>query len=65
MGGSLAVGTNSADAAVDTALGALTHVVVYTKSSLAEQSTPSAEAISDKASTVGSVAFVDKDLDIL
>ena len=39
------------------------HVVVYTKSSLYEQTTPDEATIADRASTVGSVAFVDKDLD--
>ena len=49
--------------AADTALGNFTHVLVYEKSSLAEQTTPTALNLTDVISSVSSVGFVDKDLD--
>ena len=57
------VGTNELAMLSDTALGSNTHLVVYTKSSLAEQTTPAALTLSDVSSSVSNVAFVDKDLD--
>eukprot|EP00928_Gymnodinium_smaydae_P001477 TRINITY_DN10542_c2_g1_i1.p1 TRINITY_DN10542_c2_g1~~TRINITY_DN10542_c2_g1_i1.p1 ORF type:complete len:3412 (-),score=718.22 TRINITY_DN10542_c2_g1_i1:80-9991(-) len=42
-----------------------THIVVYTRSILAEQSKPTALAISDTISIVGNVEFPDDDLDEL
>jgi hypothetical protein len=44
-------------------LGNFTQVLVYTRSSLAEQSSPTAQLISDAASLLSGVNFADKDLD--
>jgi hypothetical protein len=42
-----------------------TYVVVFTESSLAEQTTPTAGLLSDAAVSVSGISFVDKDLDTL
>ena len=63
FGSDVAVGTNQGTMAADTAVGAYTHVVVYTKSSLVEQTTPTALSLTDVISSVSGVGFVDKDLD--
>ena len=49
--------------AADTDAASWTHIVVYTKSTLVEQTTPQAVAISDDDSSVSSAALVDADLD--
>ena len=59
----MAVGTNQGAMVADSALGSYTHLVVYTKSSLAEQTTPAALSLTDVISSVSGVGFVDKDLD--
>ena len=56
------VGTNQLAMVANTSLGSYTHVVVYTKSSLAEQTTPAALNFSDTSATVTDVVFVDQDL---
>ena len=61
--GDLAVGTNRLDAAADTAMGSFTHVVVYTKSSLFEQTTPEPAGLVDTVASVSNMAFTDGDLD--
>lgn len=58
------LGTNEASLSVETAQGALTHVLVYTKSSLAEQTTPGALPISDTSASASAVEFSDFDLDV-
>ena len=63
IGSPISVGTNRINLVENTALGSFTHLVVYTKSSLVEQSTPGPVAIADVDSSVSSVAFPDKDLD--
>ena len=59
--GDVPVGTNAAVMAADTA--DQSHLVVYTKSSLGEQSTPVAAGASDADVGTSSVAFTDADLD--
>ena len=59
----VAVGANEAFMPDDTALTWYTHVVVYTKSLLAEQSTPTALPLSDEVASVGNLKFTDYDLD--
>ncbi|CAE7205931.1 PIF1, partial [Symbiodinium microadriaticum] len=48
----------------DTAVENYTHLLLYTKSILVEQTTPVAVNISDTVASVSSVEFVDQDLDI-
>ncbi|CAJ1372391.1 unnamed protein product [Effrenium voratum] len=43
--------------------GFLSHVVVFTKSSLVEQTTPTALEVNDTAASVSGIVFVDRDLD--
>ena len=47
----------------DTAVGGLTHFVVYASSVLYEQTTPEALAIVDAAVSASAIEFPDKDLD--
>jgi len=65
IGSALGVGTNEAAVSTDTQIKSYTHVVVYTQSSLAEQSTPAAVEISDANSSVSALSFLDRDLDAL
>eukprot|EP00928_Gymnodinium_smaydae_P018052 TRINITY_DN16876_c0_g4_i1.p1 TRINITY_DN16876_c0_g4~~TRINITY_DN16876_c0_g4_i1.p1 ORF type:complete len:6319 (+),score=1016.24 TRINITY_DN16876_c0_g4_i1:2009-18958(+) len=59
----VSVGTNHYSVPPDIALNAFSHLVVYARSSLGEQTTPQAFVIVDTASTVSGVSFVDKDCD--
>ena len=59
----LAAGTSAQAVPVDTAVGSLTHAVVYTKSSLAEQTTPEALLLADTDASPENADFVDDDLD--
>ena len=63
FGSPVPVGTNFIGMVHDTALGSYTHLVFHTKSSLAEQSTPTSLNLTDVISSVSSLRFVDKDLD--
>ena len=49
----------------ETALLSFTHIVIYAKSSLVEQTTPAALTIVDTVSSVSGIVFVDQDLDLL
>ncbi|CAJ1450024.1 unnamed protein product [Effrenium voratum] len=57
------VGTNELLVPAETLRSSYTHFVVYTKSTLAEQTTPSYLAFLDEVSVAGNVSFVDEDLD--
>ena len=59
----VSAGTYLTDIPIKTHCAAFTHVVVYTQSSLVEQSTPVALAFSDTNPSVSNVSFVDYDLD--
>ncbi|CAK9005928.1 unnamed protein product [Durusdinium trenchii] len=61
--GTAPVGTNQLLVPDSTAAGAFTHLLVYVRSSFAEQTTPSSLEFYDASATVGSVAFTDLDLD--
>ena len=63
--GSVEVGTDEKGLDGNTNHASWTHVAVYSQSSLTEQSTPVAAAISDTSSPVQSVVFPDKDLDLM
>ncbi|CAE8611043.1 unnamed protein product [Polarella glacialis] len=63
VGGNLSVGTNEAALPAETSLSNFTHLVVYTRSSLVEQTTPIAFALSDVIATVTNISFPDFDLD--
>lgn len=58
-------GVHFLDIPPDTALESYSHVLVYTESSLVEQTTPDAFLLSDAASSVQNVSFPDEDLDLL
>ncbi|CAL1130807.1 unnamed protein product [Cladocopium goreaui] len=58
-------GVDFLDIPPDTALESYSHVLVYTESSLVEQTTPDAFLLSDAASSVQNVSFPDEDLDLL
>lgn len=60
----IATNTTELVVATDFAIGTLTHVLIYTKSSFAEQSTPQVFALADAIASVSGVSFVDRDLDI-
>ncbi|CAE7230479.1 unnamed protein product, partial [Symbiodinium sp. CCMP2456] len=66
LGSDIVVGVDSEIAEIlpDTALANFSHVLVYTKSRLAEQTTPSAFALQDNNASVSSVNFLDLDLDL-
>ncbi|CAK9114838.1 unnamed protein product [Durusdinium trenchii] len=64
----VAVGHQSLHIPADTSLmsasgGMLTHLLVYTRSSLVEQSTPSSHFIADEYASVSNISFTDLDLD--
>jgi len=59
----VAVGTNALDVALNTAKSWHTHVLVFTKSSLGEQTTPASLTIVDTSASASSVAFSELDLD--
>lgn len=59
------LGVNMVAVTMETPLVAYTHVVVYTISSLAEQTTPAALLIEDSNSSVIGLSFIDRDLDSL
>jgi WD40 repeat protein len=63
VGGDLPVGTNEINVPPQTSVGQYSHFLVYTKSTLAEASTPDTKSISDTVATVSGVEFTDKDLD--
>ena len=63
LAGSLAVGTNVYAVSSDTNSTGKPHIVVYTKSTLAEQTTPAALALMDDNLSVSAVSFGDLDLD--
>ena len=62
-GGFVNSGVSTYSFSADTAKGSFTHIVVYTKSSLVEQTTPAAVALGDSVASASSVAWTDKDLD--
>ena len=57
------MGTHQDMMATETALVSLTHLVAFTKSSVVEQTTPTALSLTDVVSNVSGVGFVDEDLD--
>ncbi len=59
----MAVGTNVYAVSSDTDSTGKSHIVVYTKSTLAEQTTPAALALTDVSKSVSAVSFGDLDLD--
>ena len=59
----MAVGTNVFAVPPDTNSAGKSHIVVYTKSALAEQTTPAALALTDVSKSVSAVSFGDLDLD--
>ncbi len=61
----MAVGTNVYAVSSDTDSTGKSHIVVYTKSMLAEQTTPAALALTDESLSVSAVSFGDVDLDTL
>ncbi|CAL1130754.1 unnamed protein product [Cladocopium goreaui] len=58
MGAIVPVGINRVDVWVDTPLENWTHVLVYVRSPLFEQTTPVAQAISDTYLTVGTTSVL-------
>eukprot|EP00931_Biecheleriopsis_adriatica_P047846 TRINITY_DN27614_c0_g1_i1.p1 TRINITY_DN27614_c0_g1~~TRINITY_DN27614_c0_g1_i1.p1 ORF type:complete len:2694 (+),score=299.82 TRINITY_DN27614_c0_g1_i1:41-8083(+) len=52
-----------ADLAPEQVQGNHSHIVVYTKSSLTEQTTPTSLLINNTASSVSNIVFIDRDLD--
>ena len=65
VGSAVALGTNAVGLPAGTAFGAgSTHVVLYMRSSLGEQTTPTALELSDSVVTVSNVGFTDLDLDL-
>ena len=57
-------GSNSSTAPADTASAAdFSHIVVYTESSLCEQTVPAATSMADVSKSVSAVSFEDLDLD--
>ncbi|CAE8581857.1 unnamed protein product, partial [Polarella glacialis] len=65
VGSAVMAGTNELDLAGDIAAGSYSHLLVYARSSLVEQTTPAAESLSDTSSSASSVSFTDEDLDAL
>ena len=61
--GTLAEGTEAIAVPEDSPEASHAHIVVYTKSALAEQTTPASAEIVPNQASVQSVAFTDKDLD--
>ena len=59
----MAVGTNVFAVPPDTNSAGKSHIVVYTKSTLAEQTTAAALALTDVSKSVSAVSFGDLDLD--
>jgi hypothetical protein len=57
------IGTNQLDILVDTPMGENHQILVYTKSLLVEQSTPSMLFINDTDSSISNLSFIDRDLD--
>jgi hypothetical protein len=62
-GTAVAYGTNAALLPMNTPNVSFTHVLVYTKSSLAEQTTPAENVMTDSYVRIGALVFPDKDLD--
>ncbi|CAJ1408191.1 unnamed protein product, partial [Effrenium voratum] len=58
-----AVGTHETTVPDSTAVGSFTHVLVYSRSEVLQQSTPSSTLISDVSAQVSAVEFLDLDLD--
>ncbi|CAE7648203.1 unnamed protein product [Symbiodinium necroappetens] len=63
-GGEVLVGTQRTTLPADTSISSFNHFLVYTKSALAEQSTPVGVALYDSTAFVGNLSFADKDLDV-
>ncbi|CAE7337241.1 unnamed protein product, partial [Symbiodinium sp. KB8] len=63
-GGEMLVGTQRTTLPADTSISSFNHFLVYTKSALAEQSTPVGVALYDSTAFVGNLSFADKDLDV-
>ncbi|CAE6912079.1 unnamed protein product [Symbiodinium natans] len=61
--GNVSVGINSFDVPPDTPLRSFSHLVVYARSELAEQTTPAAVRIIESVASVSAVNFIDLDLD--
>ncbi|CAL1129524.1 unnamed protein product [Cladocopium goreaui] len=62
--GNATVNETSMDILVDTPLRNFTHILIYTSSTLAEQTTPEAHLILDAFASVSGVSFQDLDLDL-
>ncbi len=65
LAGGVAVGTNVYAVLSDTDSTGKSHIVVYTKSVLVEQTTPASLALTDVSKSVSAVSFGDLDLDAL
>ena len=63
LAGGVAAGTNVYAVLSDTDSAGKSYIVVYTKSTLAEQTTPAALALTDVSKSVSAVSFGDLDLD--
>ncbi len=63
LAGGVAMGTNVYAVLSDTDSTGKSHIVVYTKSALAEQTTPAALALTDESLSVSAVSFEDLDLE--
>ena len=63
LAGGVAVGTNVYAVLSDTDSTGKSHIVVYTKSVLVEQTTPASLALTDVSKSVSAVSFGDLDLD--
>eukprot|EP00930_Biecheleria_cincta_P034347 TRINITY_DN23750_c0_g1_i1.p1 TRINITY_DN23750_c0_g1~~TRINITY_DN23750_c0_g1_i1.p1 ORF type:complete len:4185 (-),score=632.85 TRINITY_DN23750_c0_g1_i1:7-12414(-) len=61
--GNSSVGTNKFFVQTDTTVPPYTHFVVFTASSLVEQTTPIAHHFFDEVASVSNISFVDQDLD--
>ncbi len=59
----MAAGTNVCAVTPDTDSMGMSHIVVYTKATLAEQATPAALAQTDVSTSVSAVSLGDLDLD--
>ncbi len=59
----MAAGTNVCAVPPDTDSMGMSHIVVYTKATLAEQARPAALALTDVSKSVSAVSFGDLDLD--
>ena len=61
LGADVAKGINEFEIPADTATDSKTHVTVFTKSALVEQTTPAALPLVDSSATVPAIGFTDLD----